>query len=190
MRTHTIECVGMDCEMTLQIVEFAETKSVAHELASQTANNAGMKTPQSEMASQQVEVDGKSTPMVQAFEQHEKASLTSQQMDYPTIDLSLGLSLAIAPAKDIQIYTPIVQSAAQDWESPRVLLIEFFLPPLETSANKAPVTTTDDVVLYSYIVRLKNREKMKKRTKFIGLRNQRRQRAEKRRRRTRIDLSV
>ena len=151
--------------MALQIVEFAGTKSPAHEdheKTSHISDNAGMKTPQPEMASQQVELTGKNTPTVQASEQHEKASLAPKQMDCPTFDLSLGLSPAIAPAKDLQIYTPTVQPAAQDWELPRVLSIEILSPTPETPANKAPVTIADDVVLYSYVVRLKNRERVKK----------------------------
>ena len=138
MPSQTIE-VG-DYEKDWQLVEFVGVKSPAHEdyeMGSQTVNNAA-------------NVDNGLTDCG-----------TPKKMGWPTFDLCMGLSPAIEQPKDQ--HTPTVQPLAQDWESPRVLSVEILSP---TPESPAPITTTDDIVLYSYVVRLKNRKRVQKKDKI------------------------
>jgi hypothetical protein len=115
---------------------------------------AGINSPASPapnlMASPIVELAGMNTPTVPASK------------DCSTFELGLMISPVVAAFEDNKIASLTVEHVAQDVGSPRVLSIQIHPTSPEIPVNNAFVTTTNDIILYSYVVRLKKRKRIKK----------------------------
>lgn len=136
-------------------VLMAEKAAEDHEVASSIVELAGINSPTiptpNQVASSIVELAGMNTLTVPASK------------DGRTFEAALMISPVLAAAsEDNKIASPTVEPVAQDVGSPRVLSIQIHPTYPEIPVNDASVSTTNNIILYSYIVRLKKRQRIKK----------------------------